>query len=192
MRRKNHTHQQDIDDLKKQNALLEQQGTWTNGFICVFMRQYSTGSNVSFCLWLLQFGHWRRRRGTLSSRRTTLLTAACTQTGKAARCRPSTAAPTPALNQSRMSLPTERSCAWSPARPGSFPRVLQTDSFCPPAPTPLTCPHCPAFKRQSRGRGGDCVRAVLLCIKRFYLPFPPGKHPVTPFRGPATTFKSQK
>ncbi|XP_067334888.1 protein max-like isoform X3 [Channa argus] len=25
MRRKNHTHQQDIDDLKKQNALLEQQ-----------------------------------------------------------------------------------------------------------------------------------------------------------------------
>jgi len=28
MRRKNHTHQQDIDDLKKQNALLEQQGEW--------------------------------------------------------------------------------------------------------------------------------------------------------------------
>lgn len=27
MRRKNHTHQQDIDDLKRQNALLEQQGT---------------------------------------------------------------------------------------------------------------------------------------------------------------------
>ncbi|XP_041711122.1 protein max isoform X3 [Coregonus clupeaformis] len=26
MRRKNHTHQQDIDDLKKQNAMLEQQG----------------------------------------------------------------------------------------------------------------------------------------------------------------------
>lgn len=25
MRRKNHTHQQDIDDLKRQNALLEQQ-----------------------------------------------------------------------------------------------------------------------------------------------------------------------
>ncbi|KAJ0062647.1 hypothetical protein NL108_004266, partial [Boleophthalmus pectinirostris] len=25
MRQKNHTHQQDIDDLKKQNALLEQQ-----------------------------------------------------------------------------------------------------------------------------------------------------------------------
>ncbi|MEQ2188358.1 hypothetical protein GOODEAATRI_014120, partial [Goodea atripinnis] len=30
MRRKNHTHQQDIDDLKKQNALLEQQGTFGN------------------------------------------------------------------------------------------------------------------------------------------------------------------
>lgn len=28
MRRKNHTHQQDIDDLKKQNTLLEQQGEW--------------------------------------------------------------------------------------------------------------------------------------------------------------------
>lgn len=28
MRRKNHTHQQDIDDLKKQNTLLEQQGRW--------------------------------------------------------------------------------------------------------------------------------------------------------------------
>lgn len=28
MRRKNHTHQQDIDNLKKQNALLEQQGEW--------------------------------------------------------------------------------------------------------------------------------------------------------------------
>uniref|UniRef100_A0A8C7SPC0 Protein max n=1 Tax=Oncorhynchus mykiss TaxID=8022 RepID=A0A8C7SPC0_ONCMY len=27
MRRKNHTHQQDIDDLKKQNAMLEQQGS---------------------------------------------------------------------------------------------------------------------------------------------------------------------
>uniref|UniRef100_A0A8C5IV57 Protein max n=1 Tax=Junco hyemalis TaxID=40217 RepID=A0A8C5IV57_JUNHY len=28
MRRKNHTHQQDIDDLKRQNALLEQWGCW--------------------------------------------------------------------------------------------------------------------------------------------------------------------
>lgn len=31
MRRKNHTHQQDIDDLKKQNALLEQQGECRGG-----------------------------------------------------------------------------------------------------------------------------------------------------------------
>ncbi|XP_049754204.1 protein max isoform X3 [Elephas maximus indicus] len=31
MRRKNHTHQQDIDDLKRQNALLEQQGALSAG-----------------------------------------------------------------------------------------------------------------------------------------------------------------
>ncbi|XP_054246646.1 protein max isoform X2 [Indicator indicator] len=31
MRRKNHTHQQDIDDLKRQNALLEQQGQHLQG-----------------------------------------------------------------------------------------------------------------------------------------------------------------
>lgn len=31
MRRKNHTHQQDIDDLKRQNALLEQQGQHLGG-----------------------------------------------------------------------------------------------------------------------------------------------------------------
>lgn len=38
MRRKNHTHQQDIDDLKKQNALLEQQGKWRNciSYLVVF------------------------------------------------------------------------------------------------------------------------------------------------------------
>jgi hypothetical protein len=38
MRRKNHTHQQDIDDLKRQNALLEQQGeqpsSWGNWPCC--------------------------------------------------------------------------------------------------------------------------------------------------------------
>lgn len=33
MRRKNHTHQQDIDDLKKQNALLEQQGKFERFFV---------------------------------------------------------------------------------------------------------------------------------------------------------------
>uniref|UniRef100_A0A8C4UL71 Protein max n=1 Tax=Falco tinnunculus TaxID=100819 RepID=A0A8C4UL71_FALTI len=36
MRRKNHTHQQDIDDLKRQNALLEQQGDRGAGLVvCV-------------------------------------------------------------------------------------------------------------------------------------------------------------
>uniref|UniRef100_A0A8C8XAT4 Protein max n=1 Tax=Panthera leo TaxID=9689 RepID=A0A8C8XAT4_PANLE len=43
MRRKNHTHQQDIDDLKRQNALLEQQGALpvvgvTPGIRCLFKR----------------------------------------------------------------------------------------------------------------------------------------------------------
>uniref|UniRef100_A0A671WFW3 Protein max n=1 Tax=Sparus aurata TaxID=8175 RepID=A0A671WFW3_SPAAU len=35
MRRKNHTHQQDIDDLKKQNALLEQQGCSNQALTCI-------------------------------------------------------------------------------------------------------------------------------------------------------------
>ncbi|EMP27684.1 Protein max [Chelonia mydas] len=36
MRRKNHTHQQDIDDLKRQNALLEQQGSaMGEGWACI-------------------------------------------------------------------------------------------------------------------------------------------------------------
>ncbi|MEQ2171036.1 hypothetical protein GOODEAATRI_006513, partial [Goodea atripinnis] len=35
MRRKNHTHQQDIDDLKRQNALLEQQGNHCRKPECV-------------------------------------------------------------------------------------------------------------------------------------------------------------
>lgn len=52
MRRKNHTHQQDIDDLKKQNALLEQQGEWRRFLpLC----QYLCGSKflilffIAFC-----------------------------------------------------------------------------------------------------------------------------------------------
>lgn len=126
----------------------------------------SVFSVVFFCnpvLLLLQFVHWRRPRGTLSSRQTTLLTAACTQTAKAARCPPSTAALTPAPNQSRTSRLTERSCAWSPARLG-WPPILQTDSFCPPAPySYYLSALSPAFLRQSRRRGGDCVREVLLC-----------------------------
>lgn len=43
MRRKNHTHQQDIDDLKKQNALLEQQGhSW---HICIDVCKYTVFTN---------------------------------------------------------------------------------------------------------------------------------------------------
>uniref|UniRef100_A0AAQ4QGS9 Protein max n=1 Tax=Gasterosteus aculeatus aculeatus TaxID=481459 RepID=A0AAQ4QGS9_GASAC len=47
MRRKNHTHQQDIDDLKRQNALLEQQGNkarrvhTNNTFRLLLTEQYS-------------------------------------------------------------------------------------------------------------------------------------------------------
>ncbi|KAM9786804.1 protein max-like isoform 1-T1 [Syngnathus typhle] len=90
MRRKNHTHQQDIDDLKKQNALLEQQGMY-----CVL---------------------WRKPRATISCRATIPPTAACTPTAKGAPCRPLTAAPTPARNRSPRSLRPGRGCAWSPVR----------------------------------------------------------------------------
>lgn len=142
--------------------------------------------------WSSRFVHWRRPRGTLSSRQTTLLTAACTQTAKGARCPPSTAGLTPALNQSPRSRPTERSCAWSPARPRSTP-VLQTDSFCPPAPdSSYLSALGPAFLRQSRRQGGDCVREVLSCIKRFYLPFSSWQASCHSFCGPATTFKTPK
>ncbi|KAG7237284.1 hypothetical protein INR49_032617 [Caranx melampygus] len=89
--------------------------------------------------WSSRFEHWRKPRGTPSSRQTTLLTAACTQTVKEARCPPLMAAPTPALNQSQMSRPTERSCVRSPVRL-TLPPALQIDSLYPPAPTPLTCP----------------------------------------------------
>lgn len=90
----------------------------------------------SFCncapVWVLsQSVHSRRPRGT--ARQTTLLTAAFTQTAKAARCRPSTGAPTPAQNRSRMSLLAGRNCAGTPARCIQA-LVLQTDSlffFCP-------------------------------------------------------------
>lgn len=85
----------------------------------------------SFCncarVWVLsQCVHSRRPKGT--ARQTTLLTAAFTQTAKAARCRPSTGAPTPALSQSRMSLLAGRSCVETPAR-CSQALVLQTDSL---------------------------------------------------------------
>lgn len=129
---------------------------------------------VSFCLCvLLQSVHWRKPRGTVSSSQTTRLIAACTKTAKAARCPPLTVAPTPAPSRSQTSRPTERSCARSPARL-HLALVLQTDSFCPPAP-PLS-PHDnaylsavgPAFLYRSRGRAEGCVREVLSCVKRFY------------------------
>lgn len=143
MRRKNHTHQQDIDDLKKQNALLEQQGERTN--LSVFLSlcwnmQRVTSCGVFLSRLDLQSEHWRKPRATLSSRQTTLLTAACTQTVKGAPCPPSTAALTPAPNRSQTSRPTERSCARSPVRARAAPPALQTDSLYPPAPTPLTYP----------------------------------------------------
>lgn len=51
MRRKNHTHQQDIDDLKKQNALLEQQGKWKT---CTFLLLLSFYVEV-WCSYSMQY-----------------------------------------------------------------------------------------------------------------------------------------
>uniref|UniRef100_A0A4W5N3M3 Protein max n=1 Tax=Hucho hucho TaxID=62062 RepID=A0A4W5N3M3_9TELE len=49
MRRKNHTHQQDIDDLKKQNAMLEQQGEC--GLKAQGQLQVQEGE--SWCVWVM-------------------------------------------------------------------------------------------------------------------------------------------
>lgn len=46
MRRKNHTHQQDIDDLKRQNALLEQQGISEEQGPLVFWASFDVHSSV--------------------------------------------------------------------------------------------------------------------------------------------------
>lgn len=60
---------------------------------------------------------WRKWRAQLSSRPTIpRLTAACTPTPKAAPCRLSTAAPTPARSRRQKSHPPGRRCAWRPAR----------------------------------------------------------------------------
>lgn len=115
--------------------------------LIVLVRQYphAVWMGVWFiCLpsvYPLQSVPWRRPRATARSRQTTRLTAACTQTARAAPCRPSTAAPTPAQNQNRTSCPTERSYAWSPARLSHAgapppPPTPQTDSFCPAHPPP--------------------------------------------------------
>ena len=54
MRRKNHTHQQDIDDLKRQNALLEQQGeqphSWGNWPCCAQPEPEDHASEASSAL----------------------------------------------------------------------------------------------------------------------------------------------
>lgn len=52
MRRKNHTHQQDIDDLKKQNALLEQQGKWRDIFVLNEFFRIGVMWYVSCTVWL--------------------------------------------------------------------------------------------------------------------------------------------
>lgn len=60
---------------------------------------------------------WRKWRAQLSSRPTIpRLTAACTPTPKAAPCRLSTAAPTPARSRRQKSHPPGRRCAWRQAR----------------------------------------------------------------------------
>uniref|UniRef100_A0A8C6DNZ1 Protein max n=1 Tax=Moschus moschiferus TaxID=68415 RepID=A0A8C6DNZ1_MOSMO len=58
MRRKNHTHQQDIDDLKRQNALLEQQGeqwsSWGSWPCCAPAR---SGPHAGACRVRTSDGH---------------------------------------------------------------------------------------------------------------------------------------
>ncbi|KAK7907194.1 hypothetical protein WMY93_015806 [Mugilogobius chulae] len=88
MRRKNHTHQQDIDDLKRQNALLEQQ-----------VRALE-----------------KVKAPRSSSPTTRRRTAACTPTPKAAPCPRSTAAPTPAPSRNTRTRPPGRSSAPRPAK----------------------------------------------------------------------------
>uniref|UniRef100_A0AAY5K1K9 Protein max n=1 Tax=Esox lucius TaxID=8010 RepID=A0AAY5K1K9_ESOLU len=104
-----------------------------------------------------KFVHWRRPRGTLHFRPTTRpLTAACTPTLRGVPCRLSMVVPTPALNQSRRSLLTERSCAWSPSRPSTvlLPETLL--STCP-----LLCSQSSSFLCQLRRLRDDCVSEVL-------------------------------
>lgn len=120
---------------------------------------------VSLCLcMLLQSVHWRKPRGTVSSSQTTRLIAACTKTAKAVRCPPLTVGPTPAPSRSQTSRPTERSCAQSPARL-NLALVLQTDSFCPPAPPHphpphTTTPTCLHLALPSYTSPGDEQKAV--------------------------------
>lgn len=95
--------------------------------------------------------------------------------------------------------------AWRAAQQKEAARGAQLDSgrshplgspnrlffFCPPAPgSSYLSALSPASLRQSRRQGGDCVIEVLLCIKRFYLPFSSWQASCHSFCGPATTFKT--
>lgn len=114
MRRKNHTHQQDIDDLKRQNALLEQQGMCNSLNILQFPRATSKTCR----LFNFQYGHWRKSKGPRSFRPTTRLqTAACTPTPRAAPCRPLTAGLIPAPSPSQRNSVPGRSTARRIAKP---------------------------------------------------------------------------
>lgn len=130
----------------------------------------------------LQSVPWRRPRATARSRQTTRLTAACTQTARAAPCRPSTAALTLAQNQNRTSCPTERSYAWSPARlshAGAPSSSLDSPNrlFLPSVLAAPITPTCPASLQRSRRRAEDSVKEVLSCIKTLLPAFclPPSK-----------------
>lgn len=108
---------------------------------------------------------WRKWKAPRRSRPTTRhLTAACTPTPKAAPCRRSTAAPTPALSRRRRSRPPGRSCEWRLAResiswrlpkdgwdelPSSFSLALETSVPWNVPPPPLVLP---AEKRERAGR----------------------------------------
>lgn len=141
-----------------------------------------------FSLSCLQFVHWRRPRGTLSSRQTTLLTAACTQTVKGAQCPPSTAGPTPALNQSQTSRPAERRCAWSPSRFGS-PRFFKQTLFTNQLRLflPVRTQSCLLMLFQET-RWRWCERGAIM-YKRFYLPFFSWQASCHYLCDPTTTFK---
>uniref|UniRef100_A0A8I5ZQ08 Protein max n=1 Tax=Rattus norvegicus TaxID=10116 RepID=A0A8I5ZQ08_RAT len=85
MRRKNHTHQQDLDDLKRQNAL------WSNKFV-----------------------HWRRQDQVPNCKTTTPpQTTASTSTPRAAPSLPSMGVQTPAQSPSLSSPRTGRNYGWS-------------------------------------------------------------------------------
>lgn len=132
--------------------------------------------------------HWRKPRGTLRSRPTTHpLTAACTPTPRGAQCPPLMVAPTPALNQSQRSRPTERSCVWSPARPPST--VLSLETLLSTSPL-LLFSFFPAFSCQSRRQREDCDRAAI--IYTMLQPFSSLASILSHFHGTATTLNTLK